>query len=270
VTKAVPTQSCFAPTYTSADAIQMTPGQELLPGQSLNNKSGTATMVMQSDGNLVIYLLTEISSYGPALWSSNTSGNAGAYVYMQTDGNFVIYDRNGGPSINTGALWSTKTNGNAGAVASFGGDANFQMLSTGGAALFQTHTGQAAGAVCQATDPGIPANLPNGSWLASKTAWLIVQQDGNLVLYPRNGGSALWSSNTPGKGPVHLVMQADGNLVLYSTEANGVQLGALWSSQTNNFPGSYALLQDDGNFVVYTSNGSPTTGGSLWSTNTRA
>jgi hypothetical protein len=265
-TKAVPTQSCFAPTFQTTDTVWLNGGTPLYSGKSLTNKENTATLVMQGDGNLVLYLVTPISSLGPALWSSGTAGNPGAYAYMQTDGNFVIYNRDGGPSVG-GAIWSTNTSGNPYTTAVLGADGNFQMISAGGTSLFQTHTAEDANAICQPTDPGIPANLPAGSWLESKTAWLLVQPDGNMVLYRRADGVALWSTNTSGSGPVHLRMQADGNMVLYRTEADGSELNAVWSSQTST-PGDYALLQDDTNFVVYGPNGGPTTGGALWSTNT--
>jgi len=75
---------------------------------------------------------------------------------------------------------------------------------------------------------------------------LIMQGDGNLVLYRTQFGRALWASNTVGDPVTHTIMQADGNLVAYS--ANGA---ACWAAGTQGHPGAYALLQDDGNFVVY-------------------
>jgi PASTA domain-containing protein len=85
---------------------------------------------------------------------------------------------------------------------------------------------------------------------------LIMQADGNLVLY-RNDGKALWASDTWGK-PVNVaIMQDDGNFVCY---APGV---AYWSTDTWGHPGAYVILQDDGNLVVYSSSNSP-----LWASNT--
>jgi hypothetical protein len=55
---------------------------------------------------------------------------------------------------------------------------------------------------------------------------LVLQSDGNLVLYGENGTIALWSSDTWNSGSNRLIMQSDGNLVLYNNE------GAVWSSGT--------------------------------------
>lgn len=81
---------------------------------------------------------------------------------------------------------------------------------------------------------------PNGHYV------LILQGDGNLVLYGPGGGptGALWASNTGGAN--RLTMQGDGNLVLYRPDNTHV-----WASWTQAYPGAWVQLQDDGNLVVY-------------------
>jgi uncharacterized protein YkwD len=75
---------------------------------------------------------------------------------------------------------------------------------------------------------------------------LIMQVDGNVVLYNRNS-RALWSTNTGGLiKPRNFTMQTDGNLVLYSTDGK-----PHWASKTWNNPGAFLNVQDDGNLVVY-------------------
>jgi hypothetical protein len=66
---------------------------------------------------------------------------------------------------------------------------------------------------------------------------LIVQQDGNVVLYnPTN--AVVWSTNTFGNVPAYLTMQMDGNLVLYGYQPPQENLNPpvqqLWSSNTSN------------------------------------
>jgi hypothetical protein len=56
-------------------------------------------VVMQSDGNLVMY-----SPDAEYIWGTATAGHAGAHLVVQDDGNVVIYD-----SVGT-ALWATNTN----------------------------------------------------------------------------------------------------------------------------------------------------------------
>ena len=57
-----------------------------------------ARAIMQLDGNFVVYDLDQTPEY--AVWSTQTSGNSGAYLNVQDDGNMVIY------SSTNAVLWS--------------------------------------------------------------------------------------------------------------------------------------------------------------------
>lgn len=82
-------------------------------------------------------------------------------------------------------------------------------------------------------------------WSPNRQYRLIMQTDGNLVLYGPNG--ATWAtSSTIGGGDRLMVMQCDGNLVVY----NGASQ-PLWYSGTNGHYGAWLALQDDGNLVIY-------------------
>ena len=91
---------------------------------------------------------------------------------------------------------------------------------------------------------------------------LVVQGDGNLVLYDA-GGQPLWNTATYGQGvaPYRLVLQGDGNLVLYDTNST-----ALWNTGTyGQGVAPYRLvLQNDHNLVLYDAGGQP-----LWSSGTQ-
>jgi len=87
---------------------------------------------------------------------------------------------------------------------------------------------------------------------------LILQADGNLVLYRTEFGHALWASSTEGLPVNHVIMRGDGNLVAYSADGT-----AHWATATDGHPGAWAFLQDDGNFVVYGSGNN-----ALWASNT--
>lgn len=87
---------------------------------------------------------------------------------------------------------------------------------------------------------------------------LIMQSDGNLVLYRMAGRSALWASNTRNMGSRNAHMQDDGNFVVYNWDSS-----ALWATGTEENEGAYIVLQDDGNLVVYTSDRNV-----LWASNT--
>jgi hypothetical protein len=77
------------------------PGQGLTPGNSITSPSGRYELILQSDGNLVVYDWFEAHR---AIWASNTGGHAVSSATMQTDGNFVIY---GFPN----AIWASNTAG---------------------------------------------------------------------------------------------------------------------------------------------------------------
>lgn len=73
-------------------------------GWYLTSRNGKFRLVMQGDGNLVLY------SGSRALWHTGTNGNPGAYFLVQADGNLVVYS-----SANK-ALWHSRTVRNVDAV----------------------------------------------------------------------------------------------------------------------------------------------------------
>lgn len=74
---------------------------------------------------------------------------------------------------------------------------------------------------------------------------LVFQDDGNLVLYKKNG-AALWASGSNGKGGARVDFQGDGNLVIYNA-ANK----AVWDSGSHNKGVTTLVAQTDGNLVMY-------------------
>ena len=87
----------------------------------------------------------------------------------------------------------------------------------------------------------------NGSMTSTNGQFqLILQQDGNLVLYRLANHHALWSSKTNGQDAMRAIMQADGNFVLYNFDGK-----PLWSSKTNGQNNAFLTMQDDGNVVIY-------------------
>jgi hypothetical protein len=93
----------------------------------------------------------------------------------------------------------------------------------------------------------------------NKLHTLVMQQDGNVVLYGSKS-NPLWATNTYGIKPRDFIMQADGNLVLYSTDGK-----PRWASMTWNHPGAFFNVQDDGNLVVYRAgSATETANNALW------
>ena len=90
---------------------------------------------------------------------------------------------------------------------------------------------------------------------------LVMQEDGNLVLYEvMTGGSlrAMWWSNTFAAGSTAM-MQTDGNLVVYTPSGQPA-----WHSRTFDNTGAFLAVQDDGNLVIYNRDGTSY----LWNTGT--
>jgi hypothetical protein len=117
-------KSCSGGTCVCNDTLQ--PGQSLGVNQSLTNCKGNVTLVMQTDGNLVVY--------GPpgALWSSNTAGTPANVAVMQGDGNFVLYN-------GSTPYWDSKTAGYSGAHLVVQDDGNV-VIYLGNTPLWSTNT----------------------------------------------------------------------------------------------------------------------------------
>jgi hypothetical protein len=79
----------------------LSPGESLLPGQRVVSDNEMYELVLQNDGNLVLYQLHE--NYSTVLWSAETDGRPVERAVMQPDGNFVLY----GPG--SLVIWSSET-----------------------------------------------------------------------------------------------------------------------------------------------------------------
>lgn len=103
-------------------------GQGLGVDGSVSSCDGRFVLVMQGDGNLVLY------QHGVgALWASNTYGSGSQIAVMQGDGNFVVYAGGYRPTFYTG------TSGHAGAFLAVQDDGNV-VVYAGGAALWSSGT----------------------------------------------------------------------------------------------------------------------------------
>lgn len=69
----------------------------LYPGQQITTADRKYKLVLQFDGNLVLY------SPSKAIWATGTDGKLVSRLSMQSDGNLVLYDTNGKP------LWHSYT-----------------------------------------------------------------------------------------------------------------------------------------------------------------
>lgn len=106
---------------------ELRPGEVLLPAQTLTSPDGRAILVLQAEGNLVLY------GNGVALWGTPTVVGNSMFVGMQTDGNLVIYS----PAFTP--LWASGTAGAPGAKLVVQNDCNL-VIYDGGTPLWATGT----------------------------------------------------------------------------------------------------------------------------------
>ena len=96
-------------------------GESLQAGQAKVSQDGRFTLVMQGDGNLVLY-----TAAGQALWHTSTYGSGASHVVLQHDGNLVIYTPAGH------AVWHTSTHGTAADRLIVQTDSNLVLYGPGG------------------------------------------------------------------------------------------------------------------------------------------
>lgn len=110
----------------------------LTAGQVLTN--GIYALIMQGDGNLVVYA----NAGQRSIWDASSRG--GSYARMQMDGNFVVYNSNGT------WRWTSKTGGkpyNMGYLLTLNNDGSLQISIGNGPAT-----------VITPRDPALPPSFP--------------------------------------------------------------------------------------------------------------
>jgi hypothetical protein len=103
--------------------------QSLGINESLQSPSGQFSLVLQEDGNLVLY-----DQANQPLWATETDGQAVARATMQGDGNLVLYSPEGAP------VWASDTYGNDGAFLVVQDDSNLVIYTAENTPLWATNT----------------------------------------------------------------------------------------------------------------------------------
>lgn len=120
---------------------RMVTGSVLISGAQLWSADNQVVMVMQADGNLVVWRA------GVPLWSTSTYGNPGARAVMQADGNLTV-------RADERVLWQSGTPGWNRSQAVVQSDGNLVVVAPGGYPVWWKDKGRSA-AVCAgvARDP---------------------------------------------------------------------------------------------------------------------
>ncbi|GGL87532.1 hypothetical protein GCM10011594_03960 [Nakamurella endophytica] len=209
----------------------LAPGQAISSGSALTSPSGQFSLSMQTDGDLVM------TAQGSRLWHSNTDGNPGAVALLQTDGDLVIQSPGGG------VLWASGTAGHPWSDLTLGSDGT-AALRAGSTVLWST------GSVNSVLMPGRWLQPGWQLWSANRSAYVLMQTDGNLVVRTRLG-RLIWQTGTAGHPGAHAVQQNGGNLVVYQGST------PLWYSKTTGNTAARTVLQTDGRLTVVSSAGVP-------------
>ncbi|MFC4913737.1 hypothetical protein [Actinomadura gamaensis] len=209
-------------TEAAAARSVLKPGQTLKAGQALRSPNGRYKLVMQSDGNLVVY------RGHSSIWSSHTWVK-GSSATMRTDGDLVV--GKGGRKY-----FRTHTDGHKGAYLYLGND--------GGAVVRKGRTSLWSSYQWISTLSNGVTLYPYQKVVSQNYVWRLRQEpNGDLALYYYN--KLAWHTGTSGHNNATTTMQTDGNLVV---RAGGK---ALWSTRTWH-KNTWLAVQNDGNVVVYT------------------
>jgi hypothetical protein len=255
---ATPNNSSAPVTVTTCDSSSpsaVVGNSYIEPGGCLLSPNGNYELRMQTDGNLVLYQ----QSQNNPIWASNTAV-AGDYATLQTNGNLVV----NGPG---GPAWQSESTTATNPTLVLQDDGNLVVY--GPNAVWATNS-----TVVAACDSTSPATISAGATIASggclispnKQYELIMQTDGNLVLYYLSQGDPLWATNTAGNPGAQFRLLSTGGMVIQVSGAN------IWSSPTSPVPSAILGLQDNGNVQDFGNNstalGLPVISYSAWQTGT--
>jgi len=213
-------------------------------GDYIKSPDSRYTLVMQDDGNLVMY-----SADGAPIWNSGTAGRPGSYTMVQNDGNLVVY------SSGNSALWWTGTWSKGASTLKMQNDGNLVLYRNSDNAFTwatwsQFNNYQVNDYIGSQISSG--TTLHAGDYLRSPD-WrftLVMQNDGNLVVYSVDRYTPIWNSRTWNNAGAYATLQNDGNFVVY--DKNG---SALWNTFTYTQGSSVLKMQSDGNLVSYRDSG---------------
>lgn len=193
-------------------------GQSLGPNEYLTSSNGWYRLLMQEDGNLVIY-----NKALNVIWNTLTFGKGLSRFIYQEDGNLVVYDAARNPTwySNTENLASITTLEFAKLLPLTYPQGDFDSATMVPATNFSP-------GISSVNTDGSGYKLYAGDSLISANGWykLSMQRDGNLVIYNK-ANEPVWFTATAGAS--YAWFQPDGNLVVYRIS----DAVAIWASNTS-------------------------------------
>lgn len=229
----------------------LTVGEKLYIGQQLTSQNGEYKAVVQTDGNLGVYKISD----GTAIFSALSAGKPisnGYYATLQYDGNFAV------KGIDDAVVWYTHTQNQTGYSANI-----VKLLNDGSLAVLSSNrciwktTGVARDKLTagERLYSGQKLTSPNGEYT------LEVQTDGNLGIYRAADHVPVYGALSVGK-PIsygyYATLQYDGNFAVKDGDN-----AAVWYTATQNrigYAANIVRLMDNGTLQVFSGSQS------IWST----
>jgi len=231
------------------------PGTELSKDKLFSSSNGVATLVFQSDGNLVIYDENKLARWSSGTYDKGDGHEVGVKCIYEGNGDLCVYDKN------SQVLWHSNTRGHPGPPHRLPGslcvqpDGDVVIYNLAEEAKWSSKTKHAYDTVIR---PGteLLEGVPFSS--SNTAAILVLQSDGNLVVYDENRQPRWAVGTTYNRWGRRCVFEKDGDLVVYSDPP--------WDSNTKAHPEAVLAVQADGDVVIYDKDGGGRT--RLWSTQT--
>ncbi|MET8102370.1 ricin-type beta-trefoil lectin domain protein [Streptomyces sp. NPDC005236] len=217
----------------TGSTVTLTGGSVIPSGTSLTSDS--VRLTMQSDGNLVLSALAS----GATIWSSGTSGHAGAWAKFGTDGNLVIY------STAAAQLWTTGLTATTGATFQVRNDSTAAVVASNGTTtLWKQGT---AGAVAAADATTKYTYFPAGQ-IAS-----IKDNAGNAWSYTYNLLGQKLTQSDPNTGTMTFDKYDVAGNLLQTTDARGQAMSVAydWDNRpTAEYAAAWSATPDQAKLLV--------------------
>ena len=246
--------------YASAPSSIMSPSYLYANAQTaLMSASKNTLLIMQYNKNLVLYQINADST-STYLWGTGTQYDGGYDAALLSNGALVVYDKNN----NTWWDSNTESMGTAPYTLTVY-DSYIELTDKTGIKIWNNN----AGILYKNVYASAPSSIMSPSYLyanaqtalmsASKNTLLIMQYNGDLVLYQINAdltSTQLWGANPNYNPGYEAALLSNGALVVYNNNNN-----TIWDSGTENKgTAPYTLtvydynikLTDTKNTIIYT------------------
>jgi hypothetical protein len=223
-----------------AGTYKLLSNQKLKAGEFLiERRNGNHKLVMQHDGNLVLYNIKD--NKNTPIWSTGTYTHGNDCYLAMENNNLVVYNKYNKPIWSTNIPkkpFSSKYFLGLEQDTLFIGNNTRNILWANNLMPLNKYFGILL----------MNQRLNAGESIKNESSTLTMQHDGNLVLY--NGNNIpIWSSQSSGQGiNCYAILQTDNNFVIYNRNNKPI-----WNSGTSNkgTVGEATLRIERDSFTIY-------------------